>query len=49
MTPLKITCYSLNCIFTGVEYNEVRLSKARVVNGSEENMFLSVVPKNRYI
>jgi len=46
MTPLKITCYSLNYIFTGVEYSEVRLSKAMVVNVSEENTLLSVVPKN---
>jgi len=30
MTPLKITCYSLNHIFTGVKYDEVRLNKARV-------------------
>jgi hypothetical protein len=28
---IQDTCYSLNRIFTGVQYDEVRLNKARVV------------------
>lgn len=31
MKPFKIICYTLNCLFTGVEYDEVRLSKGRFV------------------
>jgi hypothetical protein len=41
-TPLKITCYGLNRIFTGAEYDEVMLSKARVVTCVRKIRFLRI-------
>ena len=44
MTPFKIICHSLNCIFTGGKYDEIRVRKGRVLR-ERGKCASNVVPK----